>query len=227
MHNPGETHSSNGCRSASAGLMSGRTAVQALWRRAGRPGRQEHRLPLSTRQVRPGPRTACRMTRPDPAIAPPPSRLACRQPSSGMPGTPPCRANQAAAAAGDGCPPRPGTSDTANPDQLAQEDPAAGTAGAGGASPAPDPHAGAASATASRQLPKTNWRNPMLNWTRECPSRIPDTGRKTRNLASAPWPHPQTATARPNPHWPDPADFTLPRSAVGVHPRSARRTVAG
>ena len=58
---------------------------------------------------------------------------------------PPCRANQAAAAAGVGCPLRPDTSDTANPDRLAQENLAAGTAGAGGASPAPDPHADAAS----------------------------------------------------------------------------------
>ena len=70
------------------------------------------------------------------------------------------RANQAAA--GVGCPLRPDTSDTANPDRLTQEDLAAGTAGAGGASPAPDPHAGAASPNASMQLPKATWRNPML-----------------------------------------------------------------
>ena len=88
---------------------------------------QEHQLPLPTCHVRSGPWTAWSVTGPDRAVASRPWRLACRQPRAGTPATPPCRANQAAAATGVGWPPRPDTRDSANADPLAR----AGLAAAG------------------------------------------------------------------------------------------------
>lgn len=61
------------------------------------------------------------MTGPDRTVASRPWRLA-RQPRAGIPATPPCRANQAAAATGVGWPPRSDTRDSANADPLAQAD---------------------------------------------------------------------------------------------------------
>ena len=83
---------------------------------------QEHQLPLSTCHVRSGPWTAWSVTGPDRTVASRPWRLACRQPRAGIPATPPCRANQAAAATGVGWPPRSDTRDSANADPLAQAD---------------------------------------------------------------------------------------------------------
>src|SRR5690242_16476711 len=83
---------------------------------------QEHQLPLSTCHVRSGPWTAWSVTGPDRTVASWPWRLSCYQPRAGTPATPPCRANQAAAATGVGWPPRPDTRDSANADPLAQAD---------------------------------------------------------------------------------------------------------
>ena len=81
---------------------------------------QEHQLPLSTCHVRSGPWTAWSVTGPDRTVASRPWRLACRQPRAGTPATPPCRANQAAAATGAGWPARSDTRDSANAGPLAQ-----------------------------------------------------------------------------------------------------------
>jgi hypothetical protein len=83
---------------------------------------QGHQLPLSTCHVRSGPWTTWSVTGPDRTVAPRPWRPASRQPRSGTPATPPCRANQAAAATGAGWPPRSDTRDSANADPLAQAD---------------------------------------------------------------------------------------------------------
>lgn len=90
---------------------------------------------------------------PDSTVALLPLRLTCRQPRAGIPVRPPCRANQAAAAAGVGSPPRSDTSDSANPDRFGQDEAAAWTSGAGAAGAACDPHAVVASRPANRQLP--------------------------------------------------------------------------
>jgi hypothetical protein len=78
---------------------------------------QGHQLPLSTCHVRSGPWTAWSVTGPDRTVASRPWRLACRQSRAGTPATPPCRANQAAAATGVGWPPRSDTRDSANADR--------------------------------------------------------------------------------------------------------------
>jgi hypothetical protein len=79
---------------------------------------QEHQLPLSTCHVRSGPWTTWRVTGPDRTVTPRPWRPATRQPRAGTPATPPCRANQAAAATGAGWPSRSDTRDNANADPL-------------------------------------------------------------------------------------------------------------
>ena len=83
---------------------------------------QEHQLPLSTCHVPSGPWTTWSVTGPDRTVAPRPWRPATRQPRAGTPATPPCRANQAAAAIGAGWPPRSDTRDNANADPLGQAD---------------------------------------------------------------------------------------------------------
>ena len=82
--------------------------------------RQEHQLPPSTCHVRSGPWTTWRVTGPDRTVAPSPWRPTSRQPWAGMIATPPCRANQAAAATGVGWPPRPDARDSENAEPLAQ-----------------------------------------------------------------------------------------------------------
>ena len=81
---------------------------------------QEHQLPLSTCHVRSGPWTTWSLTGPDWTVAPRPWRPTSSQPRAGTPTTPPCWANQAAAATGVGWPPRSDTSDSANADPFAQ-----------------------------------------------------------------------------------------------------------
>ena len=68
------------------------------------------------------------MTEPDWTVAPLAVLPVSRQPTAGTPGTPPWRANQAAAAIGVGWPPRSDTSDSANADPAAQAEPGAETA---------------------------------------------------------------------------------------------------
>jgi hypothetical protein len=126
----------------------------------GRPSGQEQRRPLSACQVRSGPWMTCKVTTPDWTVTPRPTRLTSRQPPWGMPGMPPCRENQTAAATGDRWPPRSDTRDRANPDLLVHEELAAGaTPGAGAAA---DPQAAAARRHSSRPLPKATWRTLML-----------------------------------------------------------------
>ncbi len=73
----------------------------------------------------------CKVTMPDRTVTPRPTRLTSRQPPSGMPGMPPCRENQTAAATGDLWPPRSETRDRANPDSLVHEERAATSPSAG------------------------------------------------------------------------------------------------
>jgi hypothetical protein len=98
---------------------------------------QEHQLPLSTCHVQSGPWTTWSTIGPDRTVAPRPWRPTSRQPRAGTPATPPCRANQAAAATGVGWPPRSDTRDSANADPFAQAGPAVAavtwTAGPAGA----------------------------------------------------------------------------------------------
>lgn len=68
------------------------------------------------------------MTEPDWTVAPLAVLPVSRQPTAGMLGTPPWRANQVAAAIGVGWPPRSDTSDRANADPAAQDELGAGTA---------------------------------------------------------------------------------------------------
>ena len=68
------------------------------------------------------------MTEPDWTVAPLALLPVSRQPTAGTPGTPPWRENQAAAAIGVGWPPRSDTSDRANADPAAQDEPGAETA---------------------------------------------------------------------------------------------------
>ena len=82
------------------------------------------------------------MTEPDWTVAPLAVLPVSRQPTAGIPDTPPCRANQAAAAIGVGWPPRSDTSDRANADPAAQAEPRAVTAA--------DPVSGAGTASADR-----------------------------------------------------------------------------
>jgi hypothetical protein len=82
------------------------------------------------------------VTEPDWTVAPLAVLPVSRQPTAGIPGTPPCRANQAAAAIGVGWPPRSDTSDRANADPAAQAEPRAETAA--------DPVSGAGTAAADR-----------------------------------------------------------------------------
>lgn len=127
---------------------------------SGPPSGQEQRRPLSACQVRSGPWMTCKVTVPDRTVTPRPTRLTSRQPPSGMPGMPPCRENQTAAATGDRWPPRSETRDRANPDSLVHEERAAGAAAGAGA--AADPQAAAASKHSSRPLPKATSRTLML-----------------------------------------------------------------
>src|ERR1022692_68829 len=123
-----------------------------------------------------------------------------------MPGTPPCRANQAAAAAGVGCPSRPGTSDTANPDRLAQEDLAAGTAGA-------RPARRRSERRHEHAATEDDLAQPMLIRRANAPAGPRTSGRKTHNLVRRAMAAPADRHP-PNPHWPDPAGFALlPRCA--------------
>ncbi|HLK78648.1 MAG TPA: hypothetical protein VKU77_33985 [Streptosporangiaceae bacterium] len=82
------------------------------------------------------------MTEPDRTVAPLAVLPVSRQPTVGMPGTPPWRENQAAAAIGVGWPPRSDTSDRANADPAAQAEPGAETAA--------DPVSGAGTTAADR-----------------------------------------------------------------------------
>jgi hypothetical protein len=100
------------------------------------------------------------VTEPDWTVAPLPLPPVFRQPTVGMPGTPPWRANQVAAATGVGWPPLSDTSDRANPDCAAQDEATAGTVAADRVALAPQ--ADTASSQARTQPPDTAFGNLML-----------------------------------------------------------------